>query len=93
MKREKQLSVIVIILLFLSIFSITPIGINFDNSQNVSEQVLEENYPEAEKDDKFFKEFFCQLFLGEQTTKTLVTTTISYSYLEIDTPFRPPIFS
>ena len=93
MQREKQLSVIVIILLFLSIFSITPISINFDNSQNVNEQILEENNSEADKDDKFFEEFFCQLFLETQTTKTFVTTTISYSHLEIVTPFRPPIFS
>ncbi len=93
MKREKQLSIILIIVLFLSIFSITPISVNFDNTQNVSEQVLEQNNTEAEKDDKFFQGFLCKLFFKTQTTKILALQTISYSHLESITPFRPPIFS
>jgi hypothetical protein len=93
MKREKQTIIIIIVLLFLSLFSTTPISIDFETSQNVIEQVLEENNTDTEKDDKFFKEFFCKLFSNTKDTKSFSSHTISYSHLEIITPFRPPILS
>jgi len=93
MKREKHTTIIIIVLLFLSIFSTTPININFDTSENVIEQVLEENNSDMEKDDKFFQEFFCKLFPNTEDTISFRSHTISYSHLETITPFRPPIFS
>jgi len=93
MKREKQISIIVIILLLLSIFSTNSISMNFESSENVIEQALEENNSEAEKDDKFFEKLFCKFFLNTQENKIFLSQTISYSYLEVIPPFRPPIFS
>jgi len=92
MKRKKQISIIVLLLL-LSIFSTISISMNFESSENMIEQALEENNSEAEKDDKFFEKIFCKFFLHSQEKQIFLSQTISYFHLEFIPPFRPPIFS